>query len=60
MATFHETKYIRYHILSHRNLTCEIGNATHKHFLPVTLHTSEIAYPENITRTVTEKYSTSE
>ena len=49
MATFHEIKYNRYHILSHRNLTYKIGNATHKKFLPVTLHTSEIAYPGNIT-----------
>ena len=49
MATFHETKYMRYHILSHRNLTYKIGNATHKKFLPPTLHTGEIAYPGNIT-----------
>ena len=28
MATFHGTKYMRYHILSHRNLTCKIGTAT--------------------------------
>ena len=29
MTTFHETKHMRYHILSHRNLTYEIGKATH-------------------------------
>ena len=46
MATFHETKYIRYHIFSHQHLTFKIGNATHKKFLPVTLHTSEIADQE--------------
>ena len=45
MATFHETIYMRNHILSHRNLTNKIGNATHKKFLPLPLHTSEIAYP---------------
>ena len=33
MTTFHETIYMRYHILSHQNLTYKIGNATHKKFL---------------------------
>ena len=33
MTTFHETIYLRYHILQHRNLTYKIGNATHKKFL---------------------------
>jgi len=43
MTTFHETKYMRYHILSDK-----IGNAsaTHKKFLPVTLHTNEITSPD--------------
>ena len=49
MANFHETKYIRYHILSRRNLTYKIGIATHKKLLLVTLHSSEIAYPGNTT-----------
>ena len=30
MATFHETKYTRYLISSHRNLTNKIGNATQR------------------------------
>ena len=33
MTTFQGTVYMRYHILSHRNLTYKIGNATHKKFL---------------------------
>ena len=49
MATFHETKYMRYYILSPQNLTCKIDNAAHKKFPPATLHISEIIYPENIT-----------
>ena len=49
MATFHKTKHMRHHILSHQNFPDKIGNAIHKKFLPVALHTSEIAHPGNIT-----------
>ena len=49
---------MRYLILSRRNLTYKIGNATHKKLLSVTLHTSEIAYPGNTDRSCTKSQKT--